>query len=310
MGNTNMNDLVSGLLGGNIAKATAEISKTDKVDTSQGDTGSTQQPAPTATRPNGQVYTARRIAQGYDLPFIQRLREASPSFPVLLTGPPGTGKTSLAEAHAVNCGVSLFTVNGHADSVVDDLVGRWLPRPGGGYEWVTGPLLRAMQMGAVLFVDDITLMSPGVLARLYPVMDGRGNIIVEEHEGETVTAKPGFHLVAAHNPGVAGAILTEALASRFTVQIQVRTDYDLALALGVPKGIVRVAKAMDNQRMDGHTVWAPQFRELMDFRRLAEATDDRTAAANLLGAAPEEDHDVLLSLLAKQYTDISRLALS
>lgn len=40
-------------------------------------------------------------------------------------------------------------------------------------------------------------------------------------KGETITAASGFYVIAGHNPGVHGAILTEALASRFSVQIQV-----------------------------------------------------------------------------------------
>ena len=41
-----------------------------------------------------------------------------------------------------------------------------------------------------------------------------------------------------HNPGVHGAILTEALASRFDVHIEVTTDWDLARHLGVPAAAV------------------------------------------------------------------------
>src|SRR6266508_4969829 len=42
-----------------------------------------------------------------------------------------------------------------------------------------------------------------------------------------------WYVVAGHNPGVHGVVLTEALASRFGVQIQVATDYDLAAGLKV-----------------------------------------------------------------------------
>jgi hypothetical protein len=63
-------------------------------------------------------------------------------------------------------------------------------------------------------------------------MDGRREVIVKAHKGETVTAADGFYVLAGHNPGVHGAVLTEALSSRFTFQFDVATDYDLARALG------------------------------------------------------------------------------
>src|SRR5262249_57081384 len=46
-------------------------------------------------------------------------------------------------------------------------------------------------------------------------------------------------------PGVHGAILTEALASRFKVHIHIPTDWDLARRLGVPQAAVDAAIALN-----------------------------------------------------------------
>ena len=79
-----------------------------------------------------------------------------------------------------------------------------------------------------------------MLAVAYPAMDGRREITVKAHKGETITAADGFYVIGGHNPGVHGAILTEALSSRFSVQIQVATDYDLARSLKIePRAITR-----------------------------------------------------------------------
>ena len=59
---------------------------------------------------------------------------------------------------------------------------------------------------------------------------------------EVVTAEQGFYVVAGHNPGVHGAVLTDALSSRFSAQIQVSTDYDLAVQLKIDRRAVRVAR--------------------------------------------------------------------
>jgi nitric oxide reductase NorQ protein len=80
-----------------------------------------------------------------------------------------------------------------------------------------------MEFGGVLFVDDATLISPKVLAALYPAMDGRRQITVKANAGRVVIAAPGFYVVAGHNPGVHGAVLTDALASRFAAHVSIST---------------------------------------------------------------------------------------
>ncbi len=54
-----------------------------------------------------------------------------------------------------------------------------------------------------------------------------------------------------------GAILTEALASRFKVHIQVPTDWDLARHLGVPRPAIEAAIALNQQLATGAVSWAP-----------------------------------------------------
>jgi hypothetical protein len=56
-------------------------------------------------------------------------------------------------------------------------------------------------------------------------------VTVKAHKGETITAADGFYVVAGHNPGVHGAILTEALSSRFTFQFEVATFSGLVICV-------------------------------------------------------------------------------
>ena len=169
---------------------------------------------------------AEALADMPDVEALRKLRDGP--VPALLDGPPGTGKTSLIEAAF---GDDLITVAGDGDTTAADLVGEYTQNPDGTFAFIYGPLIRAMQEGKVLFIDDATLISPAVLAVAYPAMDGRREITVKAHKGEVIKAADGFYVVAGHNPGVHGAILTEALSSRFSVQVRVSTDYDLAHAL-------------------------------------------------------------------------------
>lgn len=244
-------------------------------------------------RPNGQAYHPRALADLPDVEALRRLREAQVA--VLLYGPPGTGKTSLIEAAFPD----LITVAGDGDTTVGDLVGEYTQDENGGYTFVYGPLVTAMQEGRALLLDDATLISPKVLAALYPAMDGRRQIQVKAHKGETVTATHGFYVIAGHNPGVHGAVLTEALASRFSVQIQVGSDYDLAASLKINRTAVRIARHLATAQAAGEIGWAPQLRELIAFQKVSDVLGADAAFANLIGIAPLEDRDTVAEIVQK-----------
>jgi MoxR-like ATPase len=247
------------------------------------------------TRPNGQVYQPRSLADMPDVDALRRLRDAG--VPALLYGPPGTGKTSLIEAAFPD----LITVAGDGDTTAADLVGEYTQNPDGTFTFIYGPLIRAMQEGRVLFIDDATLISPAVLAVAYPAMDGRREITVKAHKGEVIRAADGFYVVAGHNPGVHGAILTEALSSRFSVQVRVTTDFDLAHALKIDPRAIRAAKDLAARQAAGEIGWAPQLRELLARARVAGILGEAAAIANLVGIAPEEDRDVVADAVAKAF---------
>jgi len=241
----------------------------------------------TVTRPGGQAYRPRVLADMPDVDALRKLRAAG--VPALLYGPPGTGKTSLVEAAFPD----LITVAGDGDTTTADFVGEYTQNPDGTFAWVNGPLVTAMTEGRVLFIDDATLISPAVLAVVYPAMDGRREITVKAHNGETVKAADGFYVAGGHNPGVHGAVLTEALSSRFALQVKVSTDYDLARSLKIEPRAIRAAQNLAARQASGEIGWAPQLRELIAFQRIAGVLGDDAAIANLIGIAPEEDRDVV-----------------
>jgi nitric oxide reductase NorQ protein len=246
-------------------------------------------------RPNGQPYHPRVLADLPDVDALRRLRKAQ--IPALLYGPPGTGKTSLVEAAFDD----LITVAGDGDTAVADFVGEYTQTEAGTYEFVYGPLVTAMQQGRCLFIDDATLISPKVLAVVYPAMDGRRQITVKAHTSETITAEDGFYVIAGHNPGVHGAVLTDALASRFSAQIRVSTDYDLARTLKIDSRAIKVARNLSARVESGVIGWAPQLRELIAYQKIARVLGVEAAVANLIGIVPEEDRDEAAEVIRSVY---------
>ncbi|MEV0705863.1 AAA family ATPase [Saccharopolyspora sp. NPDC050389] len=255
-------------------------------------------------RPNGQTYHPRKLSGLPDVTALRKLRAAGVS--ALLYGPPGTGKTSVVEAAFPD----LITVQGDGDTTVADFVGEYTQTPDGRYVFVHGPMVTAMREGRCLFIDDATLIPPTVLAVVYPAMDGRRQITVKANGGEVVTAEPGFYVVAGHNPGVHGAVLTDALSSRFSAQIQVSTDFDLAKQLKIDRRAVRVARNLATRQRKGEIRWAPQLRELIAFERISAVLGADAAAANLVGIAPDEDRETVASAVRDAFgTAIEPLAL-
>lgn len=270
------------------------------------------------SRPSGHKYQPRILSDTHtDVETLRACRESGIS--VLLAGFPGCGKTALVEAafaggeEADSDNPDLYTVEGTGDTEVADFIGGYVPDIGTDgnvtYRWQDGPLLLAMKEGKTLLIDDCTLIDARVMAKLYPAMDGRNEVRVTQHEGEVVKAAEGFYVIGAHNPGAPGAVLSEALASRFGVHIEVESDLTLAVRLGIQRNIVRVAAALRTQRKQGIITWAPEMRELLTFQKVSKTLGKKVAANNLVASAPEECREDVAKLLKKAFPEVESLRL-
>lgn len=248
-------------------------------------------------RPNGELYYTRSWGDHSDTEVLRKAREASQY--VLLYGNPGCGKTALVEA---TFGNDLYTVLGSGDTELSDFIGGYVQNLSGGFEWVDGALVKAAEEGKVLLIDEIGLIDPKVLSAVYGLMDGRKEITITQNpERGTVKAKEGFFVIGATNPNAPGVRLSEALLSRFTVQVEMTTDWSLAKKLGVPATIVTASQNLAKKQKSGEVSWSPAFRELLAFRDLAKTFGTKWAIANLLSASPEIDRPVVADVFTRVF---------
>lgn len=257
----------------------------------------------TITRPNGQVYLVRKLDLHDDVAALRKAREDG--IAALLYGPPGTGKTAMIEAAFAEAGSSemVHTVQGTGDTDVMDFVGNYVQLPDGKYHWVDGPMLRAMENGEVLYIDEAPLIDPKVMPVCYSVMDGRNEYEVTQNPTRgIVTAKPGFYVIASCNPNAPGARMSEALLSRFSLQFKVTTDYGLARTLGVPSKVINAAMNLAKKHESNEISWSPQLRELLDYIRNEKAFGPQVAIRNLISIAPERDRDQVAAALTMAFT--------
>lgn len=247
-------------------------------------------------RPNGQEYHVRMVGDHEDIAMLRKSREAG--LPILAYGPPGTGKTAMIEAAYGN----IHTVVGTGDTEVSDFIGSFVQLPGGKFVWEDGPLLKAMENGEVLFIDEIALVDPKVLSIVYPLMDGRDTLTVTANPDRgTVKAQPGFFVAGACNPDAPGARLSEAVTSRFVNSFEVLSDYDLCKRLGVNPKLVLAATNLQRKVDNGECTWAPQTRELLAAKKIEDAFGQDYALSNLVSVALEIDRPVVAEVLSKVF---------
>jgi nitric oxide reductase NorQ protein len=246
------------------------------------------------TRPNGDLYYSRSWGEHMDVAVLRKAREIGQF--VLLYGAPGCGKTALVEAAF---GEDLHTVLGSGDTEVADLVGSYVDT-GSGFRWEDGPLLKAAMEGKPLLIDEVGLIDPKVMSIVYGLMDGRReyNVTANPERG-VVKAQDGFYVLGATNPNAPGVRLSEALLSRFTIQVEMTTDWTLAKKLGVPAMIATAAQNLARKVETGESTWAPQMRELLAFRDLEKSFGTRFAVENMMASAPEMDRPLVSEVLQR-----------
>ena len=138
---------------------------------------------------------------------------------LLLEGPVGVGKTTVALAVCAHLGRPTVRVDGDDRYSESKLTGWFDPplvleRGYGPESFFAGPLVQAMREGAVLFINELNRMPESVQNVLLPALDER--LVHVPHIG-VVHAADGFQVVATQNPVeyVATGHLSEALRDRF-----------------------------------------------------------------------------------------------
>ena len=137
---------------------------------------------------------------------VERLRivvsgckdSSSPMPHVLIDGPPGLGKTTIASAVATELDVSLYTINGANVRSVKNLL----------------PYLMGMTHRSVLFIDEIHRLPKIVEEFLYPVMEDYVLSLVIENKPETIEL-PAFTLIGATT---SGGSLSQPFYDRFQIK--------------------------------------------------------------------------------------------
>ena len=156
---------------------------------------------------------------------VKKIIQSGIFYPTFITGLSGNGKTFSVEQACYQLKREYIRVNITLESDSDDLLGGFR-LVNGETVWHNGPVVEAMERGAILLLDEIDLASNKILC-LQSVLEGKGVFL--KKIGRYVKPAAGFTVVATANTKGKGSddgrfigtnVLNEAFLERFPVTFE------------------------------------------------------------------------------------------
>ena len=156
---------------------------------------------------------------------IKKIIQSNLFYPTFITGLSGNGKTFSVEQACAQLGRELIRVNITIETDEDDLIGGFR-LINGETAWHNGPVIEALERGAILLLDEVDLASNKILC-LQSVLEGKGVFL--KKIGKFVRPTSGFNIFATANTKGKGSedgrfigtnVLNEAFLERFPVTFE------------------------------------------------------------------------------------------
>ena len=168
-------------------------------------------------------------ANGY-VPFgnfndVRQIIKSGKYYPMYVTGLSGNGKTMMIEQVCAAEKREMVRVNITIETDEDDLLGGFR-LVDGKTVWQNGPVIVAMERGAILLLDEVDLGSNKMMC-LQPVLEGKS--IYLKKINKVITPQPGFNIIATANTKGKGSddgrfigtnVMNEAFLERFSITME------------------------------------------------------------------------------------------
>jgi len=186
-----------------------------------------------------------------NFPDLKKIIQSKMFYPVFITGLSGNGKTFGVEQACAQLGRELIRINFTNETDESDLIGgfRLKANSDGATEtvWQDGPVIEALERGAILLCDEIDVADANKILVLQSVMEGNG--IFLKKVGRYVKPAPGFNVIATANTKGKGSddgrfigtnVLNSAFLDRFAITLEQEypaTAVETKILKGVAKSI-------------------------------------------------------------------------
>ena len=218
-------------------------------------------------------------------PDVKNIIKSGQFYPVFITGLSGNGKTMGVTQACAELKKELIRVNITIETDEDDLLGGYRLKDGQTV-WQNGPVIEAMERGAVLLLDEIDLASNKIMC-LQPILEGSGVFVKKINK--FIKPQSGFTVIATANTKGQGSedgkfigtnVLNEAFLERFPITFE-QSYPTMKIEKKILTNTLKAAGKTDDKFVDKLTTWADVIRktyfdggvdEIISTRRLVHIT--------------------------------------
>ena len=155
---------------------------------------------------------------------IVKIVKSNMFYPTYISGLSGNGKTFMVEQACAKVGKEFIRVQINPETDEDDLLGGFRLIDGETV-FAKGPVLKAMENGAILLLDEIDRATNKIMC-LQGILEGKPVLV--KKTGETISPAEGFNVIATANTKgkgsedgrfTAASIIDDAFLERFTISV-------------------------------------------------------------------------------------------
>ena len=218
-------------------------------------------------------------------PDVKQIIKSNQFYPVFITGLSGNGKTMGVTQACAELKKELIRVNITIETDEDDLLGGYRLKDGQTV-WQNGPVIEAMERGALLLLDEIDLASNKIMC-LQPILEGSGVFVKKINK--YIKPVNGFNVMATANTKGQGSedgkfigtnVLNEAFLERFPITFEQKYP-SVSIEKKILNNTLKSYGKSDAKFVDKLTTWADVIRktyfdggvdEIISTRRLVHIT--------------------------------------
>jgi MoxR-like ATPase len=234
-------------------------------------------------------------------------------YPVFITGLSGNGKTYMVEQACAATKREVIRVNFTVETDEDDLIGGFR-LVDGETKFFKGPVIKAMEKGAVLLCDEIDLANPAKVMCLQSILEGSGYFI--KKTGEYITPADGFTVVATANTKGKGSddgrfigtnILNEAFLERYPITCE--QEYpSISVERRILTRVMEQIGIYDQEFVQKLTDWADIIRKTFADGGVDEIISTRRLVHIVRAHAIFDDRMTAIEMCTNRFDEETKLA--
>ena len=243
---------------------------------------------------------------------IKKIIQSRIFYPAFITGLSGNGKTLSVEQACSQLKRELIRVNITVETDEDDLIGGFR-LVNGETAWHNGPVIEALERGAILLLDEIDLASNKILC-LQSVLEGKGVFL--KKIGRFVKPTVGFNVIATANTKGKGSedgrfigtnVLNEAFLERFPVTFE-QSYPSTAIEVKILEGVASQLSVSDSEFCKRLADWGDIIRKTFYDGGIDEIISTRRLVHIIRAYAIFQDKAKAIQVCVNRFDDETKTA--